>query len=237
MTQREEIRAELLDLIENHKEGFASGTPETRRINALIDELRELTLYPGALNHSDVFHGHWAGNYYNFGSLIGGDGAKDQGAGVTASLRVFSMGRLPDIPATHVSTGLEIDSNQGIYNFYSHLKVGSEAVDTHHFTYGRYSKKEDEPDRFFVEFDGFEIIPLDSDLSLEAYCDAIGVVDKSDLKASLLPSPKLWSDIVYMDDEMRIQLGQLGGHYIMFRTDLPMYSLQHLRGQKIKTKH
>ena len=54
-----------------------------------------------------------------------------------------------------------------------------------------------------------------------------------DLSATLSPSPKLWSHVAYMDDEIRIQLGQMGGHYIMFRTDLPMYSIQHANGEKI----
>jgi hypothetical protein len=233
MSQRETLKAELLGLIETHKEGFASGTPESQRIDALIDELSAETLYPGALNHPEVFKGHWAGNYYNFGRLVGGDGAKDQGTGVTTSLKVFSMGRLPDIPATHISSGLEIDSEAQLYNFYTRLKLGEAAVDTHHFTYGRYTKKEENPDRFFVEFDSFEIIPMDPDMSSESYCAAIGVNSPDELTASLSPSPKLWSHVAYMDDDMRIQLGQLGGHYIMFRTDEPMYSVEHAKGQRI----
>lgn len=233
MSQRETLKSELLGLIETHKEGFASGTPESARINDLIDELVAETPYPGALNHPDVFKGHWAGNYYNFGRLVGGDGAHDQGTGVTTSLKVFSMGRLPDVPATHVSTGLEIDPEGGLYNFYTRLKLGEAQVDTHHFTYGRYKKKDENPDRFFVEFDGFDVIPMDPDMSVEDFCGAIGVDSPDELKASLSPSPKLWSHVAYMDDDMRIQLGQLGGHYIMFRTDEPMYSVEHAKGNRI----
>ena len=227
MALREELREELLQLIKHNKEGFSSGTPESKQINALIDELSCLTLYPNAISYGDIYKGHWVGDYFNFGSAVGGDGAKNQGTGVTTSLRVFSMGRLPDIPATHVSSALEIDPLKGIYNFYSSLKIGKQQIPSHHFTYGRFSKKEENLNRFFVEFDGFEIRPKNPSTSLQDYCKEIAVNDEDQLQAVLSPSPKLWSDIVYMDDTLRIQLGQLGGHYIMVKTDLPMYSITH----------
>ncbi len=233
MGQREDLRSELLDIIKTRKEGFASGTPESQRINELIDELTPLTPYPGALNHPDVFCGHWAGDYWSMGKLVGGSGATDQGVGVTTSLKVFSMGRLPDVPAQFLGSSLEIDPPSGAYNFYARYLIGEAAVDSHHFTYGRFEKREENEDRFFVEFDKFEIAPADDSMSLEEYCAATGIDSPDDLSATLKPSPKLWSHVAYMDDEMRIQLGQMGGHYIMFRTDRPMYSIQHANGQTI----
>jgi hypothetical protein len=233
MAQREELRAELLELIETNKEGFAALTPATQRIDALIDELVQVTKYPGALNHTDVFKGHWAGIYFSFGRLVGGDGATNQGAGVTASLRVFSMGRLPDVPATQVYSGLEIEPESGAYNFYARYKIGKNKIDSHHLTYGRYSRKEENPDRFFVEFDKFEILPADPDMSLEDYRNAIGAASTDKLSATLSPSPKLWSHVAYMDDEIRIHLGQMGGHYVMRKTALPMYALEHAAGKTI----
>jgi hypothetical protein len=233
MSQHQELRAELLELIKTNKEGFGSETPESKRIDTLIDELVEFTPYPGALNHADVFQGHWEGSYFSFGKLVGGDGAKGQGAGVTTTLRVFSMGRLPDIKATQVYTALEIDPNETSYNFYQRLKVGDDKIDTHHFTYGRYIKKNENLDRFFVEFDKFEIGPADPNVSIEAYCAAINVESVGELSAKLSPSPKLWSHVAYMDDDIRIQLGQMGGHYVMLKRDLPMYALEHARGNQI----
>ncbi|MFL2769371.1 MAG: hypothetical protein ACJZ9F_00030 [Rhodospirillaceae bacterium] len=233
MNQHKCLRAELLKIIETHKEGFASGTPESRRINALIDELAEHTPYPRALDHADVYRGHWVGNYYNFGRLVGGDGLKDQGTGLTTSLRAFSMGRLPDVPATHAGNALEINPTTGQYNFYGRLLVGEEQIDSHHFTYGRFTQKEENPSRFYVEFDKFEIAPADPSMSPEDYCKATGIDTPEDLAADLVPSPRLWSDVVYMDDDMRIQLGQLGGYYILFRKGIVMYSVEHASGKLI----
>ena len=70
-------------------------------------------------------------------------------------------------------------------------------------------------------------------MSIEAYCEAIGVESADELKSQLKLSPKLWSHIAYMDDDIRIQLGQLGGHYVMLRTVKPMYSVEHLNGKVI----
>lgn len=233
MPQREDLRAELLDLIRTHKEGLGANTPATQRIDALIDELGKCTAYPGALNYPEVFKGNWVGRYFSFGRMVGGDGATNQGAGVTTSLRVFSMGRWPDVPATQVYSGLEIDPAKGSYYFYQRLRVGDRKVETHHFTFGRYTKRDENPDRFFVEFDKFEIAPADPNLSLDQFRKAIGVEEAVPLSAELSPSPKLWSHVAYMDDEIRIQLGQMGGHYVLARTDLPMYAHEYAKGRRI----
>lgn len=236
MAQREELRAELLELIQNNKEGLGAQTPATQRIDALIDELVQVTKYPGALNHPEVFKGHWAGVYVSFGRLVGGDGATNQGTGVTTSLRVFSMGRLPDVPAQQVYSGLEIKPDSGTYNFYARYIIGKNKIDSHHLTYGRFKRKDENPDRFFVEFDKFEILPVDPDMSLDDYRTAIGAASTDKLSAVLSPSPKLWSHVAYMDDEIRIHLGQMGGHYVMRKTALPMYALEHAAGKKIAPK-
>lgn len=233
MAQRDELRAELLELISTHKDGLAAQTPATQRIDALIDELVQVTKYPGALNYPHVFQGHWNAAYVSFGRLVGGDGATNRGTDVTTSLRVFSMGRLPDVPAQQFYSGLEIEPERGTYNFYARYKIGKNKIDSHHFTYGRFNRKEENLDRFFVEFDKFEIAPADPEMSLEDYRIAIGVGPTDSLSATLSPSPKLWSHVAYMDDEIRIHLGQMGGHYVMRKTGLPMYALAHAAGNKI----
>ena len=60
MSRREALRSELLAIVETHKEGFASGTPESKRIDALIDELAPLSPYARAIDHPEVYGGHWA---------------------------------------------------------------------------------------------------------------------------------------------------------------------------------
>jgi len=233
MPQREELRAELLDLIATNKDGLGARTPATLRIDALIDELVQVTKYPGALNHPDVFKGHWTGVYVSFGRLVGGDGATNQGTAVTTSLRVFSMGRLPDVPAQQVYSGLEIQPESGTYNFYARYIIGKNKIDSHHLTYGRFTRKDENPDRFFVEFDKFEILPADPNMSLDEYRIAIGALPTDPLSAVLSPSPKLWSHVAYMDDQIRIHLGQMGGHYVMRKTALPMYALEFAAGKRV----
>ena len=233
MTDRNALRRELLDLIATHKEGFASGTPESQRIDTLIDELLPLSPYANALDHPEVFRGHWAAEYHNIGKLVGGAGAQNQGVGVTASLKVFSMGRLPDIPARFLGNGLEIDPATGFYNFVAHFELGEKRVPTYHFSLARYQRRAENLRRFFVEFEGFSVVPVDPAMSMAQFAAEIGVDDPALLSHTLHPKTKLWSDVAYMDDDLRIQLGQLGGHYVMRRTDLPMYSIEYFRDSSI----
>ena len=85
MSTRDVLLRELLQLTSTHKEGFKSGTPESQRINTLIDELAPLSRYPDALNHPEIFRGHWAADYHSIGRLVGGKDAQDEGVGVTVS--------------------------------------------------------------------------------------------------------------------------------------------------------
>jgi hypothetical protein len=227
MIQRDRLLRELLQLIATHKEGFKSATPQAQRIDALIDELAPLSKYPDALDHPEVFRGHWSADYHNIGRLVGGPDARDEGAGVTVSLKVFSMGRLPDIPATFLGNGLEIDPPTGAYNFVSQMLLGERRVPTHHFSFARYHRRPENLRRFFVEFTGFRVVPADRSMSLASFAREIGVDDPASLSHELDPTTKLWSEVTYMDDEVRVQLGQLGGHYVMLRTDRPLYSIEY----------
>jgi hypothetical protein len=233
MPTRESLREELLGLIESHQEGFASGTPESQRIDALIDELSTCTRYPRALDHPEVYRGNWIAAYHSMGRLVGGDGATGQGAGATSSLKVFSMGRLPDIPARFLGNGLEIDPETSAYNFTSRLELGERRVPALQYMLATYRRREENLDRFFVEFQGLATVPADPAMSMPEFAAAVGVGDPSLLACELKPPTKLWSHVAYMDDDLRIQLGQLGGHYVMRRTGLPMYSLEAQRSGKI----
>ena len=227
MADRIALRTELLDLIATTKEGFAANTAATQRIDALIDELLPLSPYPDALDHPEIFRGHWAAEYHSIGKLVGGAGAQNQGVGVTASLKVFSMGRMPDIPARFLGNGLEIDPPSGAYNFFAFFELGERRVPCYHFSFAKYRRNEANLRRFQVDFEGIRVVPADQAMSMQEFAAAVGVDDPSQLDVTLQPTTKLWSDVAYMDDEIRIQLGQLGGHYVMRRTSLPMYSIEY----------
>lgn len=233
MSERDPLLRELLQLIATHKEGFKSGTPQAQRIDALIDELTPLSKYPNAIDHPEVFRGHWSADYHNIGRLVGGPQAKDEGVGVTVSLKVFSMGRLPDIPAKFLGNGLEIVPETGAYNFVSQFLLGERQVPTHHFSFARYQRRPENLRRFHVEFTGFKVVPADPEMSLESFAREIGVDDPALLAHELDPTTKLWSEVVYMDDDVRVQLGQLGGHYVMMRTDRPLYSIEYWNDKSV----
>ncbi len=224
MANREQLREEMLALCETHKEGFASGTPEAQRLQELIDEISTVTLYPKAMDHPDIWRGQWVAIYHSMGGLVGGKQTKGQGVGFATSLHAYSMKRLPDVPARFEGNVLEVEPDTGAYNFHADMLVGEAQVPTDHYTLGRYRRGEN-PDRFYVEFDSFMVRPKNPSMSLDEYAEAIGVEDPALLRAVTDVKPKLYSTIVYMDDDIRIQIGQLGGHYIMRRTGKPMITM------------
>ncbi len=234
MSTRESLREELLSLVETHKEGFASGSPAAQRIDALIDEMAPHTKYPNAIDHPEIYGGNWQAVYHSMGRLVGGKEATNQGVGVTATLRTFSMGRLPEIPAQFLGNGLEIDPQTGAYNFTSQFAIGTKKVRSHMFALASYRRREENLDRFFVDFAGFSIVPADPDMPLDVFASEIGLEDASLLTCEITPRIKMWSHVAYMDDDLRIQLGQQGGHYVMRKTNLPMYSIEYFRDESIR---
>lgn len=224
MGERENLRSELLHLIETHKEGFKSGTPEAKRIEELMYALEPHSLYPQALNHPDVFGGRWLGAYWSIGAM-GGGGAEGQGTGAETTLNTFSMGRFPKIPVTFSHNALEADPTSGQYNFISYVKVGAAKVDSHLYTLGSYRRDEKDLSKFFVQFEPMALRPADGAMPMQAFCAAIGVDGPHAITAEMQPRPKLYSSVIYMDDEIRVQIGMLGGHYVLKKSRDPMVTL------------
>lgn len=220
--EREALKAELVGLVASHKEGFASGTPEARRIDALIDLLRPLTPYPRAMDHGEVYGGRWSNDFSNYGKYVGGRDVTDQGLGAKTNLKTFSMGRLPEVPLQVLENGLEIDPPTRRYHLCGLVLAGAEEIPADLRALAVYEQREEDPETFFIAFKAFDIRPRDPDLPIEAFCRRIGIETHH---VRLEPNPKLHSTIAYMDDDLRIQLGQLGGHYVMHKTDAPMRSM------------
>ena len=70
-----------------------------------------------------------------------------------------------------------------------------------------------------VEFYAIEMVPPEG-VSAEELRAQFGLEEGSDLRRELKP-PKLHSDIVYCDDDMRINFGGMGGVYVLERLNTP----------------
>jgi hypothetical protein len=85
--------------------------------------------------------------------------------------------------------------------------------------WGRYTIDPATPQRYAVNFYGVELRPLAGVTEAEVRAQ-FGLPDDQPLKAELKPM-KLHSDVVYCDDDMRINFGSMGGVYVLRRLATP----------------
>jgi hypothetical protein len=85
--------------------------------------------------------------------------------------------------------------------------------------WGRYRIPPDQPQRYSVDFYAAELVPPEGVSAAELRAQ-FGLENGFALKRALKP-PKLYSDVVYCDDDMRINFGSMGGVYVMNRRHTP----------------
>ena len=98
-------------------------------------------------------------------------------------------------------------------------------IDAHLYTLGSYRRDDKDLAKFFVQFERMALRPADAAMPMAEFCRAIGVEGPEAITAEMHPRPKLYSTVIYMDDEIRIQIGMLGGHYVLRKSGDPMVTL------------
>jgi hypothetical protein len=219
-----ELKHELYDLIAETKAGFAAEDPRVERLKAVIYALAEQNPYTDSVRRADVHGGRWDAIYWSFGGQ-GQGRIKGQGTGVETTLADFSMQRLPPIPYIFLDNALENDPATGRYHFHARIKLGREKIPALQYTLGHYVPDETNGNRFLVDFHTFDIRPEDNRPVDDAFAAAVGAPDATKLRAQFPKMPQLYTDIIFIDDELRIQRGQLDGHYVMKRSAEPMQSM------------
>jgi len=85
--------------------------------------------------------------------------------------------------------------------------------------WGRYDILPDEPQRYRVSFYRCELVPPPG-VTPALFRDQFGLNQDLPLEQDLKP-PKLHSDVVFCDNDMRINFGSMGGVYVMRRLTTP----------------
>ena len=211
MQQREAAKSAVLEAVEAIGETVLASEAEKDRLRALCDALAEHTPVPEPINDQQASAGVWRSRFASFAVKH----SDEQPLQHTTSLRFQSFGKLPDVPAHVKRVEQEIDDVSKAYN--NVVTVTNEAGDTtaRVIMYGRYSRDEEDPRRYAVAFYRVALRPTDGDdeASLRR---AFGLDDDVKLERDLV-APPLHSDIVYVDDDMRINYGKLGGFYVLQR--------------------
>ena len=85
--------------------------------------------------------------------------------------------------------------------------------------WGKYHIEPENPQRYIVDFYAIELVPP-ADVDAQTLRQQFGLPIDAPLRREMKP-PKLHSDVVYCDDDTRINFGSMGGVYVMRRLSTP----------------
>lgn len=213
MDARAKAKAALLSHIDTadanggfDDEGFAA-------LGALVDALTPLSPVAAPTIETAWVAGPWASLFAHFGAK--------HSAGKTrrhpATLKVHSFNAFGDVPIWVDAIDQEIDPATGAYNNVVTVEVGEAGVPALLIIHGRYTADADDPKRFHVAFSAAELRPRagTTEAALRA---AVGDGPDAPLKRDF-KAPRLHSDVIYVDEDLRLNKGNFGGLYVMRRID------------------
>lgn len=213
MTSRESAKADLLAALEGMNDMGGVSEDGFAEMNARVDALLPFTPVPNPAENAQLVEGPWENVFAHFGAA--------HSAGKTrvhdSSLKIHSFSNFPDIPIRVTQMRQEIDQETKDYNNVVSFTVRDGTVKAVIIVFGRYAPVEAEPLRFNVGFYRVELRSEDgrSDAELR---EALGLEADAPLIRDFKP-PRLHSDVVYVDEDLRINKGNFGGLYILRRLD------------------
>jgi len=211
-----EVKQELLALIDAFNVD-AAPTPPTR-LETLIEAIQPLSPIPDPAHQLPSVVGSWSSLYARFG--VGHSKGKSHKEDSSLSLQTFKA--FPDIPIQVVEILQEIDLAPQTYNNVVLFETLS-GVPGFVIIHGRYQPDEEDARRFRVVFYAAEVRPR-GEIDEAGLREGLGFDVDAALLREFKPA-KLYSDVVYLDDQIRINIGGMGGVYVLARRTEPAISL------------
>ncbi|MEM7703961.1 MAG: PAP/fibrillin family protein [Pseudomonadota bacterium] len=213
------VKQQIFDFLDQMDETVLCSEEEKDQLKAWCDELCTHTAVPEPINNQAAASGVWRSRFASFAVKH----SENQPMYHPSDLARQSFNNLPKVPVQVVDLVQEIDEATKAYNNVVH--VTSPAGDAKGIVvmFGRYEGAEENPQRYAVSFYRVGFFCND-DRSDEAFREAFGIDADRSLDVEFRP-PSLHSDIVYLDDDARINYGKLGGFYVLSRDPRPFYSL------------
>jgi hypothetical protein len=215
MQDRDAIKADLIMAIEASQPDGTYDDAGYERINRLVNELVPLTPLPRPVDDEAFVEAPWRSLYAAFGAKH----TAGKPIQHTSNLKVHSFSRFPDVPIKVTEIEQEIRVEGKHYNNVVSIATPDGSYPATIIVWGRYALNPDAPQRYSVEFYAVELVPP-SGSSAEELRERFGLEADAPLYRELKP-PRLHSDVVYCDDDMRINFGSMGGVYVMRRLHEP----------------
>ena len=218
MGHADELKVRLHACLDTADEAGGLDEENFTALMSLIDELAQVSPYVAA-ERPDIVAGSWSTLFASFGARH----SSGKTVRHTADLKIHSLGQLASAPMQVISIVQEIDEKGDAYNNVVDFECGEHGTPGRLVVRGRFTCDASAPIRYQVGFYRAEVLPRDGSTQSQL-CDGLGFNEGQALSADFKPPP-FYSDILYVDEQLRINRGNFGGVYVLTRREAPAYSL------------
>ncbi|RMB01927.1 hypothetical protein [Eilatimonas milleporae] len=213
MSEVTALKTRLREAISNCRPDGTYEDAVYDEIHALIEKVVPHTPTPSPYENQGYVESPWGSEYAQFGPRhTAGKPIRHE---TNLALQSFSVFPKSPIKVEDIDQEIRVDGNH--YNNVSQITTVDGTYPATLIVWGRYNLLPEEPMRYVVDFFSVELVPNEEGVDPDAFRAAYGLEPGSDLRRDLKRSPKLHSDVVYCDDDMRINYGSLGGIYVLRR--------------------
>ncbi|MEO0575563.1 MAG: hypothetical protein AAF004_08870 [Pseudomonadota bacterium] len=186
---------------------------------AAIEDLVGEAPVDAPLDHQSFVTAPWATLFASFGPK------HTAGKPVVheTNLSLQSFARFPKTPIRVLDIVQEIEHRTKTYSNVTQIETIDARVQATLIVHGRYRDDDDNRQRYQVDFYAAQ---LTSDALDAAAIRSAFQLDTDSALVQTLSPPKLYSDVVYCDDLLRINYGSMSGIYVMKRLKQPFQSVK-----------
>lgn len=208
--ERDRRKREVLACIEAADSNGQYSEEGYEALQRSIEALRPLSPIPQPLDEQEKVAGPWKTLFASFGAR--------HSAGKTlvhdTTLKIQSFSKFPDVPVRCYALEQEIHAGTLEYNNIAYLEAPGNGARASVITRGTYAEDDDNRERYQVTFHSVELVS-DEGLDDAALRAAFGLDAEAPLRVEL--KANFHSDVVYCDEELRINYGGMGGCYVLER--------------------
>ena len=188
-------------------------------LEVLVKTLRPTTLYAAPAETPRQLAGRWDTLFAHFGAAHSANKPRVH----DSSLKAHSFSKFPDRPIRVSRICQEVTADGSGYNNIVSIAAPNGSSQGLIITRGRWRADPENKSRLHVDFYDLELRPLGGQ-SDAAWREALGLPADQPLSVEFKP-PRLWSDVVYLDDDLRLNVGSFGGLYVLTKLNEAAISL------------
>lgn len=212
-------KARLLAHLDTQDALGAFSDEAFEELGRLVEAIRADSPVSAPMDAQDRVEGRWETLFAHFGAKHSAGKPKVH----DSNLKVHSFNRFPPIPVRITRLCQEIAREGAVYSNVVDFTAADGVTRGVIIVHGRYRDESENRQRFTVDFHRVELRAAEGFTETQLRT-ALGLTQGEPLAEDLKP-PRLHSDVIYLDDDTRINVGSLGGLYVLRRLAEPLVSV------------